>query len=321
MGESQVSTLVLAGLTGAGKSLVAQQLETLGFRSVDALPPFLISMVWERLRPDEQSSVEEHQLALVLDLTHPSFFEQLPLFWNWQEKENIHVLFLEADQSTLLRRLSTHRRCHPFLSPEVPGLEEAIQLERSLLRDVRLRSTHLLDTSPLSVQGIRQYLTGLIFQRKPPLQISLVSFGFKYGVPPDANLLFDVRFLLNPYYVADLRLMTGQDPRLQEYLFQDPLTQATYYPILNTLTQLLPAYLAEGRPHLTIAIGCTGGQHRSVALVEKLKQDLDAFLAQSDALLDGRDFYITLSHRHLQRSQQELAQLFELPSPFPVVRS
>jgi UPF0042 nucleotide-binding protein len=319
MGESQVSTLVLTGLTGSGKSLVAQQLETLGFRSVDALPPSLISVVWEKLSP-ESPAQNHHRLALVLDLTQRSFFEQLPLFWHWQEKGQINVLFLEADQPTLLRRLSTHRRSHPFLSPEVPGLEEAIHLERSLLRDVRLRSTHLLDTSPLSIQGIRQYLTGLIFQQRPPLQITLVSFGFKYGVPTDANLLFDVRFLLNPYYIPDLRLMTGQDPILQEYLFQDPLTQSTYYPILNTLTQLLPAYWAEGRPHLTVAIGCTGGQHRSVAVVEKLRQDLEEFLTQS-AIPDGHTSYVTVSHRHLQRSQQELAQLFEAPSALPAVRT
>jgi UPF0042 nucleotide-binding protein len=211
----------------------------------------------------------------------------------------------------LLNRLSAHRRPHPY--GEAAGLWEAIEQERLALAPVRERCTHWLDTSDLNAQQLRQQLQALVQGIPQPLNLRLVSFGFKYGVPPDANLLFDVRFLPNPFFQPHLRRLTGQDPLLQEFLFADPITQSTYQHILSLVKAFWPHYRAERRPHLTLAIGCTGGQHRSVALVERLAQDLQPWTVPAGNHVLP-DLNVQVQHRHLLDSQRELEARFG-PAP------
>lgn len=304
----QVATpiLAIAGLTGAGKTLAIQQLEQLGYMGLEGIPPAQVIPLVEAMRPYHSA------LAISLNLRQPHYLEQLPTLDSWLQSQGIPLLFLEASSQVLLNRLSAHRRPHPQQS-RACGLLEAIELERLALRPARERCTHLLDTSALNSQQLRQQLEALIQGIPQPLNLNLVSFGFKYGVPPDANLLFDVRFLPNPFFQPHLRHLTGQDPQVQAFLFADPVTQSTYEHILALVKEFCPHYQAERRPHLTLAIGCTGGQHRSVALVERLAQDLQRWVAASSEqglppLLPRLN--VQVQHRHLLDSQRELEARF-----------
>ncbi|MGQ9837132.1 MAG: RNase adapter RapZ [Cyanobacteriota bacterium] len=298
--------LAIAGLTGAGKTLAIQQLEQLGYVGLDGIPPAQFIPLIEAMRPHHSA------LAISLNLRQPPYIEQLLQLEPWLQSQGIPLLFLEASPQVLLNRLSAHRRPHPQQSSAC-GLLEAIELERLTLRPARERCTHLLDTSALNSQQLRQQLEALIQGIPQPLNLNLISFGFKYGVPPDANLMFDVRFLPNPFFQPHLRHLTGQDPELQEFLFADPVTQSTYQHIFSLLKEFWPHYQAERRPHLTLAIGCTGGQHRSVALVERLAQDLQPWVAAPieqglPRLLPHLS--VQVHHRHLLDSQRELQAYF-----------
>ncbi|MEN9232320.1 MAG: RNase adapter RapZ [Thermostichus sp. DG02_5_bins_236] len=292
--------LAIAGLTGSGKTLAIQQLEQLGYTGLEGIPPAQVIPLVEAMRPHHTA------LAISLNLRQPHYLEQLPALDLWLQAQGIPFLFLEASPQVLLNRLSAHRRPHPQQST---GLLEAIDQERLALRPARERCTHLLDTSELNSQQLRQQLEALIQGIPQPLNLSLISFGFKYGVPPDANLMFDVRFLPNPFFQPHLRRLTGQDPLLQEFLFADPVTQSTYRHIFSLIREFWPHYQAERRPHLTLAIGCTGGQHRSVALVERLAQDLQPWVA-APAEQGLPRLSVQVHHRHLLDSQRELEARF-----------
>ncbi len=294
--------LVIAGLTGAGKTLTIQQLEQLGYAGLEGIPPAHVLPLLEAMRPHHAA------LAISLNLGQSEYLNQLPALDSWLQSQGIPFLFLQASPQVLLNRLSAHRRPHPHQS-SARGLLEAIDLEQEALRPARERCTHLLDTSDLNSQQLRQQLQALIQGIPQPLNLSLVSFGFKYGVPLDANLMFDVRFLPNPFFQPHLRRLTGQDPQLQEFLFADPVTQSTYQHIFSLIKEFWPHYQAERRPHLTLAIGCTGGQHRSVALVERLAQDLQPWTAPSWEQGLPR-LNIQVHHRHLLDSQRELEARF-----------
>ncbi|MFS8835189.1 RNase adapter RapZ [Synechococcus sp. WC101] len=298
--------LVIAGLTGSGKTLAIQQLEQLGYTGLEGIPPDQAVYLIEAIRPRHPA------LAVSLNLHTPEYREQFLAFDRWRQAQGIPFLFLEARPLVLLNRLSAHRRPHPH-RPGL-GLLEAIEQEVRDLAPVRERCTHLLDTSELNSQQLRQQLQALVHGIPQPLNLRLVSFGFKYGAPPDANLLFDVRFLPNPFFQPHLRHLTGQDPPLQEFLFADPVTQSTYRQIFSLVQAFWPHYRAERRPHLTVAIGCTGGQHRSVALVERLAEDLRPWAVPTDnPALPALN--IQVQHRHLLDSQRELEARFGPPPP------
>ncbi|MFQ3583787.1 MAG: RNase adapter RapZ [Cyanobacteriota bacterium] len=300
--QAATPILAIAGLTGAGKTLAIQQLEQLGYMGLEGIPPAQVIPLIEAMRPHHSA------LAISLNLRQSHYLEQLPALDAWLQAQGIPLLFLEARSQVLLNRLSAHRRPHPQQST-ARGLLEAIDLERLALRPARERCTHLLDTSDLNSQQLRQQLEALIQGIPQPLNLSLISFGFKYGVPPDANLMFDVRFLPNPFFQPHLRHLTGQDPKLQEFLFADPVTQSTYARIFSLLQAFWPHYQAERRPHLTLAIGCTGGQHRSVALVERLAQDLQPWVAAPPGQSLPR-LNVQVHHRHLLASQREMEARF-----------
>jgi UPF0042 nucleotide-binding protein len=297
--------LVIAGLTGSGKTLAIQQLEQLGYTGLEGIPPAQVIPLVEAMRTHHAA------LAISLNLHAQEYRDQVPTLAAWVQSQGIPFLFLEARSPVLLNRLSAHRRPHPY--GEAAGLLEAIEQERLALAPVRERCTHWLDTSDLNAQQLRQQLQALVQGIPQPLNLRLVSFGFKYGVPPDANLLFDVRFLPNPFFQPHLRRLTGQDPLLQEFLFADPITQSTYQHILSLVKAFWPHYRAERRPHLTLAIGCTGGQHRSVALVERLAQDLQPWTVPAGNHVLP-DLNVQVQHRHLLDSQRELEARFG-PAP------
>jgi UPF0042 nucleotide-binding protein len=288
------STMVIAGLTGAGKTAAVQQLETLGFAGFESLPAAVLAQIYPQLQ-------EYHaRLAIVLDLRQPALIQQTKDIWPFLQESQCPLVFLEASDAILIQRISAHRRHHPYADQR--GLVEAIQWERSLLASLRAHSTAVIDTSALTVHQLRQQLQEVMNGQRGPHRLTLLSFGFKYGLPLDANLLFDVRFLPNPYFIPQLRLSTGLDPNLQAFLFEETITRSTFDRITLLVQEWLPAYLQEHRPLVTVAIGCTGGQHRSVALVERLAAHL-----QQDPQI-AKDWVVQVEHRHLSTSQQELAR-------------
>ncbi|MEO1131981.1 MAG: RNase adapter RapZ [Cyanobacteria bacterium J06639_1] len=283
--------LAIAGLSGAGKSAAVQLLENMGYFCVDSVPPSAALPLIETLRSHYD------RIAIGLELSHPDFVSDFKTQRDrWQD---LPILYLDASDAVLVRRFSANRRRHP-LATEADGLLDAIQLERERLEPARDRSSFVLDTSDLSLRHLQFKLEELLLNAKrPPLTVSLVSFGFKHGLPVDANLVFDVRFLPNPYYIPELKPLTGRDPKLQDYIFADAIAQTTYARIRDMALEFLPLYLEERRTHITIAVGCTGGQHRSVALVERLSRDLEA-------TLDDPTYVLQTIHRHVADSLAEM---------------
>jgi len=265
---------ILTGLSGAGKSLVSQFLEDQGFYCVDNLPPQLIEKFIELTI---QSRKTLRRILLVCDVRSGTQFKEFLETVAHLEKEGIRlvILFLEAKNEVLVRRFSETRRRHPLNSG---SLIEDIQRERDLLADVRSRADLRIDTSALSVQQLKQKLQDLLTDdvSVERLVLVLTSFGFKHGIPVEADLVFDVRFLPNPHYIKTISHLTGRDTPVQEYVFSHPIAQDFYDRLLDMLRFLIPQYIQEGKSLLTIAVGCTGGQHRSVTMVERLLEDLRA---------------------------------------------
>jgi UPF0042 nucleotide-binding protein len=278
--------VLITGLSGSGKSVVAKCFEDLGFYTVDNLPLPLLREFLER--PGELVFGHE-RIAVVADLRAPGFAEefprliaeidrgcqsQLPQFANQGQRPTL--LFLEASDEVLVRRFSETRRPHP-LAPDQPAIA-GIRRERELLAALRPRADLVFDTSHWSIHETRAqvYRAFATAGEEPEMVVSLVSFGFKHGVPVGTDLLFDVRFLANPHFVPGLREQTGQDAEVLEYLEQQPDFEELISRLADLLAFLLPRYRRENRSYLSVAVGCTGGRHRSVAIVERLKKRLDA---------------------------------------------
>ncbi|MFP4198588.1 MAG: RNase adapter RapZ [Halanaerobium sp.] len=279
--------LLITGMSGAGKSLALNYFEDRGYFCVDNLPPALISKFAELCL---QSDLDK--IALVSDIRGREFFNELFKELSKIEKMNLNynILFLEASDDVLIRRYKESRRRHPL--DEEGRMLDAIERERKLLEELRGRATKIIDTGELKISELQEELNQLFLaeEDKNLLHLSLISFGFKYGIPRDADLVMDVRFLPNPYYVESLRKKTGNDQEVQDYVIKWPSTEKFYSKFFDLIDFLLPEYKKEGKSHLSIAIGCTGGKHRSVTTVNKLAE----FLA------DG-DFNINLEHRDIEK--------------------
>jgi UPF0042 nucleotide-binding protein len=267
---------VITGLSGSGKSIVAKCFEDLSYYTVDNLPlPLLRSFLDNPLE-----LVPGHdRIAVVTDVRAPGFAEEFPRLFAEIDRERIDptLLFLEASDEVLVRRFSETRRPHP-LAPD-RHVVEGIQREREMLAELRARADMVLDTSEWSIHEIRSqvyrdFASGP--SEEPGMVVSLVSFGFKHGVPKGTDLLFDVRFLANPHFVPGLREHTGQDREVQEYLERQPEYGELGDRLTDLLAFLLPRYRRENRSYLSVAIGCTGGRHRSVAVAELLRERLEA---------------------------------------------
>jgi UPF0042 nucleotide-binding protein len=282
--------VVITGYSGAGKSTAMAAFEDEGYFCVDNLPPEMIRSLAE-LFMHEGSRVE--RAAVVSDARGGSYFAGLVTVLDELEHTGVdyRVLFLEADEQTLLTRYQETRRRHP-LSP-AGRVSEGIARERSLLAPVRERADLVLETTGLTSAMLRRKLADALLPTRSPgkLAVTIQSFGFKHGPARDADLLFDVRFLPNPHYEPELRPLTGREPDVAAYVNRDGALDAFYEHLLPMLDYLLPQYVAEGKSHLSIAIGCTGGRHRSVAIAEQL----------AARYRDTGDYLVEVAHRDADR--------------------
>jgi UPF0042 nucleotide-binding protein len=268
-----VDLVVISGHSGAGKSEAIAAFEDGGYFCVDNLPPRLIGALGE-LFQHEGSGVR--RAAVVSDVRGGSYFEELEAVLGELEANGLRprLLFLEADEESLLDRFKETRRRHP-LAPD-GRITDGIRAERAILAPLRERADLVMDTSDLTAAMLRRRIsTEMLGPRGPArLALTILTFGFKNGPPRDADLVLDVRFLPNPHYREDLRPLTGRDPKVVEHVEAGDLAAEFYQRLLPLLDFLLPAYVAEGKTHLTIAIGCTGGRHRSVTIADRVAQHL-----------------------------------------------
>jgi UPF0042 nucleotide-binding protein len=266
--------VVLTGLAGSGKSQAIKALEDLGYFCVDNLPIELLPMLADLTL---RAGTEISRAAVVVDIREGKMFEEFPrAYRRLQQKSRLNpvLIFLEAAEATLVRRFSETRRPHP-LAPDRSAIE-GIREEKKALQTVRRMADHIVDTSEMTVHELRQAFTSVAAGRAPggQLVVTVLSFGFKHGIPVDSDLLFDVRFLPNPHFVPELRPHTGRDADVVRYINKSKATHEFLTHTLNLLKFLIPQYVHEGKSYLTIGIGCTGGRHRSVAISEALKKGL-----------------------------------------------
>ncbi len=283
--------MVISGVSGAGKSLAMNVFEDAGYFCVDNLPAEMIRSLADLFR-HPGSKVE--RAAVVSDLRGGTYFERLAEVIDALEAEGVNhrVLFLTADEETIVTRYKETRRRHP-LADDGRGVREAVQREVELLAPVRERADAFVDTTGMSAGMLRRKVAAEMLDPAAPgrLTVTFQSFGFKHGPARDADLLFDVRFLPNPHYEADLRPLTGFDTRVVEHIGRDGRLAEFLAQVEPLLDYLLPEYVAEGKSHLLVAIGCTGGRHRSVAIAERLA----AHVGADDA------YYVEAAHRDVER--------------------
>ena len=264
--------VILTGLSGSGKSTVLKTFEDMGFYCVDNLPIGLIP-IFADLHSAGDSDFA--RAALLVDAREGAQLEKLPLLLKHLRKDHpIALVYIDATEDSLLRRYSETRRPHP-LGKDV-SVRESLRQERAMMGPIRKLADVVIDTSQFNVHELRHFVTERFKNPdKRPMLVSVVSFGYRYGVPTDADLVFDVRFLPNPHFVPRLRRFTGKDPKVRRYIRSFPQTGEFLKRIESLLVYLIPHYIQEGKSYLTIAIGCTGGKHRSVMLGEAMKKALE----------------------------------------------
>ncbi len=263
--------VILTGLSGSGKSTVLKTFEDLGFYCVDNMPVELIP-TFSELRVHGSGEIE--RAALLVDAREGEQLDRLPAIYRKLRREQAaELVFIEASDEALLRRFSETRRPHP-LGHDRP-VREGLRRERELMAPIRKLADVVLDTTKFNVHELRQFITQRFKNPdRRPLLVALVSFGYHFGIPADADLVFDVRFLPNPHFVPRLRRYSGRHPRVARYLRSFPQTGEFLRRIEGLLAYLIPHYIREGKSYLTIAFGCTGGRHRSVMLAESVRRAL-----------------------------------------------
>ncbi len=263
--------LIITGLSGSGKTVVSRFLEDLGYYCIDNLPAKLIPQfvdLWTR------QEVEIEKVALIVDIREAGFTTEFPKVFNSiQDKIKPYLIFLEASDEALLKRFSESRRPHPLASTK--SVREGIALERKGLMKVKNLADEVIDTSATNLAELKEILTRRLLKKKGVgLQVVVVSFGYKYGIPLDSDLVIDTRFLPNPHYIDSMRNKTGKSKAVKKYVLQAKETQSFLIRLLRFVDYLMPKFENEGKSYLTIAVGCTGGKHRSVVLANKLKEHL-----------------------------------------------
>jgi UPF0042 nucleotide-binding protein len=264
--------VILTGLSGSGKSTVLKAFEDMGFYCVDNLPVDLIPIFAELHSAGEGDFA---RAALLVDAREGAQLQKLPPLLKHLRKDHpIALVFIDATEDSLLRRYSETRRPHP-LGKDV-SVRESLRQERHMMEPIRKLADVVIDSSHFNVHELRHFVTERFKNPdKRPMLVSVVSFGYRYGVPTDSDLVFDVRFLPNPHFVPGLRRFTGRDPKVRRYIRSFPQTGEFLKRIEGLLAYLIPHYIQEGKSYLTIAIGCTGGKHRSVMLGEAIKKALE----------------------------------------------
>jgi len=287
---SRLEVAILTGMSGAGRTEAAKVLEDIGFFVIDNLPPQLIARVVELAR---QPGSSLDRLALVTDVRGREFFAELQDTIRELRKDpdsDVRVLFLTASDDELVTRYEDKRRRHPMGGDE--GVADGIARERELLSELRGDADLVIDTSDLNVHELREKVVeAFATEGAAQLRVAVVSFGFKHGLPRDADLVFDVRFLPNPHWVDELRPYTGLDQAVRDYVLGQAPTERFLEQLVGLLDATLPGYEEEGKRYLTIAVGCTGGKHRSVVISERI----------ADHLRRTTDLPVHVDHRDLGR--------------------
>ena len=274
--KPRVRLLLITGLSGAGRTLTLKALEDVGYEAIDNLPLSLISRL---LYPLTRPGGGDHAIAIAMDFRQRDFsaeaFNQATEPLAMRGDIDLKLVFLDCDNEVLARRFTETRRRHP-LAEDRP-MKDGIIRERQLLAPMKDRADLLVDTSNLTVGELRALMAGQFrLSDDPGLAVSVMSFSYRQGLPREADLVFDVRFLANPHYVDELRPLTGRDPSVGAYIAADPACEPFLASLANMLETLLPLYQREGKSYLTVAIGCTGGRHRSVYTAEELTRSLAA---------------------------------------------
>ncbi|KNY28595.1 RNase adapter RapZ [Pseudobacteroides cellulosolvens] len=288
--------VIVTGLSGAGKSQVVKHLEDLGFFCVDNLPPSLIPKFAEVCF---QSRSKMDKIALVIDIRGGELFKDI--FPGLSEIKaagyNYEILFLEASDEVLIKRFKESRRNHP-LSNE-GRLNKAISEERKILQEIKNNASHIIDTSNLTTRQLKEEIARIFVEGKhfEGLIISIISFGFKYGTPIDCDLVFDVRFIPNPYYISSLKKLTGKHEDVKAYVLKSKETEVFIEKLSDMLEFLIPNYIKEGKSRLVIGIGCTGGKHRSVAIADDVYR-----------LLVEKQHRVVIEHRDIEKDNKALAK-------------
>lgn len=279
--------LIITGLSGSGKTVVSRFLEDLSYYCIDNLPAKLIPNfvdLWKR------KEVEIEKVALVIDIREAGFeTEFLEVLDKIRKKVAPRLIFLEASDETLLKRFSESRRPHPLKSRKT--VLESIQLERERLAEVKRLADEVFDTTDTDITQLKDLLNKRFLKKETDkMQVRAVSFGYKYGVPLESDLLFDTRFLPNPFYVDELRDKTGKDIEVMRYVLGEKETQKYLQELKRFMDFLIPKFVKEGKSHVTISVGCTGGKHRSVIIAEELKNHLK-----------GKGLSVRIYHRDLYK--------------------
>ncbi|MGE4553285.1 MAG: RNase adapter RapZ [Desulfovibrionaceae bacterium] len=288
--KSAFSVIVVTGLSGAGKSTALRVFEDLGFFCIDGLPAGILPKLAGMFQGLDR---QYRGLALGMDLRQRNFPEE----WDQAASElealgvQVQVVFLESRPDVLLKRYAQTRRPHPLECRNL-GLEQALELERQLLSRIRKSAELVIDTTGFSIHDLRRVIQekwATLREQSGAMRVHIVSFGFKYGLPIDADLVFDMRFLPNPYFDETLRPLSGKDPAVAEFALGNDMGREFLQKFQEFLVYLLPLYVHEGRYRVTLGIGCTGGRHRSVAVAETVFQELKQ-----------KGYAVTLEHRHLE---------------------
>ncbi|MFT8390574.1 MAG: RNase adapter RapZ [Sporolactobacillus sp.] len=283
-----IDLIIITGMSGAGKTVATRIFEDLDYFCIDNLPPTLLPKFIDLI--EDADSNKFNKLALVMDLRGREFFDSLFSSLDaFSKSERIRpkILFLDANDSVLVLRYKETRRSHPLAQQGRPI--EGIRLERKKLEEVRGLAQYYIDTSDMSARQLRDQIIRHFGREAETFRVNLLSFGFKHGLPIDADLVFDVRFLPNPYYIKDMRDRTGLDSDISEYVLKWSETQQFLKKLMDLLHFMLPQYKREGKGQLVIAIGCTGGMHRSVALAEWIGKRLAV------------DYPTNVSHRDMKK--------------------
>lgn len=273
MTKKQLHLVIVTGMSGAGKTVAIQSFEDLGYFTIDNMPPALLPKFLQLVETKD----DDHKLALVVDMRSRSLFSEIQAVLDELENQDdldFKILFLDAADKELVARYKETRRSHPLAADG--RILDGIKLERELLAPLKNMSQNVVDTTELTPRELRKTIAEQFSDQEQTqsFRIEVMSFGFKYGIPIDADLVFDVRFLPNPYYLPELRNQTGEDQAVYDYVMNHEESEDFYRHLLALIEPILPGYKKEGKSVLTIAVGCTGGQHRSVAFAKRLANDL-----------------------------------------------
>lgn len=283
--------VIITGMSGSGRTQAMHVFEDMGYFCIDNLPPRLILQLAELVGIN--AGIGRH-LAVTCDLRSQGLFDELQdaISTLGDHEMSSKIVFLDASDEVLIRRYSENRRRHPLAMPG-ESTADAIQRERVQLSHVRDRADMIIDTSRLRTAALRNRLRHAFSELTDQqlMEVHVFSFGFKHGLPVEADLMIDVRFLPNPFYDPEMRTMTGLDKKVSDFVLDHPKTQEFWKAWTQLLDTVMPGYIAEGKPQLSIAIGCTGGQHRSVAIAEATAR-----------YLEGAQYHVSISHRDLSRA-------------------